>query len=111
MRVSQSPNGVEGRSETKATKGATKSHASGEGRKLEKPSAKSAISEESVKPEISQKSREFAQAKGIASAAPDVREEKIAEIKRRVAEGKYQVNDDAVADRMVDDHLRMSGLE
>lgn len=111
MRVSQSSNGVESRSETKGAKGSAKSHTASDGAKAVKGQGKSSISEESVKPEISQRSREFANAKSVASSAPDVREEKIAEIKKRIAEGKYHVNEDAVADRMVDDHLRMSGLE
>ena len=60
----------------------------------------------SAKTEISGKARELAKAKDVASAAPDVREDKIAELKRRIAAGAYQVDADAVADRMVDDHLR-----
>jgi flagellar biosynthesis anti-sigma factor FlgM len=38
-----------------------------------------------------------------------VREEKIAALKARIAEGKYKVDADKVADRMVDDHLQMTG--
>ena len=60
--------------------------------------------------EISAKSKEFAQAKSVATGSPDVREDKIADIKRRMAEGSYKVDHEAVADRMVDDHLRMSGI-
>src|SRR5688572_8869514 len=50
-----------------------------------------------TKAEISARSKEFAQAKAIATETPDVRADKIAEIKRRIAEGKYRVNPDAVA--------------
>jgi negative regulator of flagellin synthesis FlgM len=63
-----------------------------------------------VNAEISDKGKEFAKAKAAASAAPDVREEKIAALKARIADGKYKVDADAVADRMVDEHLKMSGM-
>lgn len=62
-------------------------------------------SEQSAKSEISPKAREFAAAKAIASQTPDVREEKIAALKRRISEGKYEVDAMKVADRLVDDHL------
>jgi len=58
-----------------------------------------------AKTEISAKAREFAQAKAVAGQAPDVREQKIADIKARIAAGKYEVNAQAIADRMVDEHL------
>jgi negative regulator of flagellin synthesis FlgM len=58
-----------------------------------------------AKTEISAKAREFAQAKAVAGEAPDVREQKIADIKARIASGKYEVNAQAIADRMVDEHL------
>lgn len=60
----------------------------------------------STKAELSSKGREMAAAKAAAGGAPDVREEKIAALKARIAAGKYEVDSNAVADRMVDDHLR-----
>jgi negative regulator of flagellin synthesis FlgM len=72
-------------------------------------SGASANAAASTKTELSAKGREMAQAKAAASDAPDVREEKIAELKRRIAAGNYSVDSNAVADRMVDDHLR-SGI-
>src|SRR5579885_3061154 len=63
-----------------------------------------------AKAEISERGREFARVKHAATSAPDVREEKIAELKRRIAAGKYHVDADAVADRMVDEHIKMSGI-
>lgn len=62
-----------------------------------------------AKTEISPKAKEMATAKAAATSAPDVREEKIAELRRRIAEGKYKVDPQAVADRMVDDHLAVGG--
>src|SRR5688500_2783765 len=60
--------------------------------------------------EISSKGREFAQAKSVAAGAPDIREDKVADLKRRISEGNYKVDTHAVADRMVDDHLKMSAI-
>lgn len=62
-------------------------------------------SSEGAKAEISAKGREVANAKAAASAAPEVREEKIAELKRKIAAGSYKVDAEAVADKMVDEHL------
>jgi negative regulator of flagellin synthesis FlgM len=66
--------------------------------------------EGSVNAKLSTKGREMSQAKEIASKTPDVREEKIAALKARIAGGKYAVDAEAVADRMVDEHLEMSGI-
>ncbi len=59
--------------------------------------------------EISAKSRDFAKAKAVATEAPDLREDKIADLKKRISEGSYKIDTGSIADRMVDDHLRMSG--
>ncbi len=61
-----------------------------------------------AKTEISGKAKELAHAKDVASQTPDIREQKIAEIKARIAAGKYEVNSKAIADRMVDEHLTSS---
>ncbi len=56
-------------------------------------------------PEISTQAKDMAKAKSVAASAPEVREERIAELKRRIESGEYKVNAEAVADKMVDDHL------
>jgi hypothetical protein len=56
--------------------------------------------------EISPKAREFSQAKAVASQAPDIREDRVADLKKRISEGSYRIDEDAIADRMVDEHLR-----
>src|SRR5687768_17420122 len=60
--------------------------------------------------EISARGKEFAKAKEVATNAPDVREEKIAALEKKIAEGKYKVDAGAVADKMVDDHIKMQGM-
>ena len=63
----------------------------------------------SAKAEISDKAREFAKVKSAAAEAPEVREDKVAELKAKIASGNYKVNAQAIADRMVDEHL-FSGI-
>ncbi len=60
-----------------------------------------------VNAEISSRAKDLAQAKSVASAAPETREDKIAELKRRISEGSYALDHNAIADRLVDDHLGM----
>lgn len=92
-------------SRVKVTRAPTKTDKNGEAA----PAAKTDTSG-AVKADISAKGKEYAAAKAAAAAAPDVREDKIAALKAKIAEGKYHVDVDAVADRMVDEHLKMSGM-
>jgi negative regulator of flagellin synthesis FlgM len=64
---------------------------------------------ESANAEISSKAREMATAKQIANDSPDVREAKIAELREKIQNKKYNVSASDIADRMVDDHLSMKG--
>ena len=59
---------------------------------------------------ISLKSKEFSKAKASALRAPDVREERVHELKQRIAKGTYEVSPERVADRLVDEHLQMKDL-
>lgn len=59
---------------------------------------------------ISSRAKDAAKAKAVASDAPDVREEKIAELRKRIASGSYQVDAGAVADRLVDEHIKTAGI-
>ncbi len=64
---------------------------------------------ESVNADISSRARDMAKAKQAASEAPDVRESKVAELREQIRSGKYNVSAEAIADRLVDDHLGMTG--
>lgn len=104
MKVSNNPN-------TEQVRG-THVHSARSGDKVSKTekggearTAAPVAAEADARPEISGKARELAQAKEVASGAPDVREEKIAKLKEMIANGKYKVDAHAVADRMVDEHL------
>ena len=52
--------------------------------------------------ELSTRSREMHQALDAANASPDVRADKVAEAKQRIAQGTYTVNADVVARGILD---------
>ncbi len=54
--------------------------------------------------EISDKGKELAKAHAVAKSSPDVREERIAALKARIADGSYKVDADAIADKMLKEH-------
>lgn len=58
----------------------------------------------SAKTDISGKAKEMNLAKKVATEAPDVREDKVAHIKSLIAQGKYEVDPDAIAEKMVEEH-------
>jgi len=72
------------------------------------PASAEGASESSA--DISPRAHEFARAKELAAGAPDVREAKIAELKRRIASKEYNVKPESVADRMVHEHMQSHGL-
>lgn len=104
MRVNQLSNNTVQSGEAAATRETGKANQAKSAAKKQ-PSGTS-IDAESANANISAKGKEFARAKAIATDTPDVREEKIAELKKRIAAGRYKVDSDAVADRMVDDHMK-----
>lgn len=55
--------------------------------------------------EVSPKAQEAKKIKELAMAAPDVDMEKVAHFRNLIDSGQYKVDAQAVADRMVDDHL------
>ena len=72
-------------------------------------SATSGLKSESSKSEISSRAKDMAKAKQVASEAPDVREAKIAALKEQIKNKTYNVSADAIADKLVDDHIRLAG--
>jgi negative regulator of flagellin synthesis FlgM len=74
-----------------------------------KKAQETAAGQQAAKADISSRAKEFSKAKEVAAATPDVREEKVAELKRRIAAGTYSVDAQAVADKMVNEHLKAGG--
>ncbi len=56
---------------------------------------------------ISSKAKEANKAFSVAAAAPDVREDRVAELKKKIQAGTYKINSDLIADRLVDDHMAL----
>ena len=112
MRVNQAGNSSTPNVQTGEASGAKQSKAAAGAKRGEGPSARESTGAESkgAHPEISSKGKELAQAKAMASAAPNARADRIAELKQRISDGGYKVNADTVADRMIDEHLSTSGL-
>ena len=52
--------------------------------------------------ELSQLGKDMQVAKTSVAAAPDVREDRIAQIKAAMSAGTYSVSDDALADKLLD---------
>ena len=69
----------------------------------------SASKSDSVKADISSKAHEMAQAKQIATDAPDVREAKVAALRDQIKNKTYNVSSEAIADKLVNDHLELPG--
>lgn len=65
----------------------------------------SALNESSARVDVSSRAQEAKKIKDIAMAAPDVDMEKVEKFRRLIDEGKYSVDAQAVADKMVDEHL------
>jgi len=52
--------------------------------------------------EISEQARELARAQQAVEAAPDVRADKVAELKKQIEEGTYNVPAEALADKLLE---------
>ena len=55
--------------------------------------------------ELSQSSKEVQQIKEIISSAPDIREDKVAALKKKIESGEYKIDSDGIASKIVDDFL------
>lgn len=53
--------------------------------------------------EISQVGKDFHIAKQAVSAAPDIRQDKVEEIKQKLASGNYEISLEDLADKMIND--------
>lgn len=65
-----------------------------------KPSVK-----DSANVNVSERAQMMAKAKEIASSPMTVDEAKVARLQKLIDEGKYKVDADAIADRLIDEHM------
>lgn len=74
-------------------------------------SAAGTASSEATKVQLSPRVQDIKKIKELAKNAPDVDNDKVAKFKQMIAEGKYKVDAKAVADKMVDEHLKSRATE
>jgi negative regulator of flagellin synthesis FlgM len=55
--------------------------------------------------QLSEKSKEIARARELVNSAPDVRMDKVEEMKAKIESGTYDVSAEKVADKLVKGHL------
>ena len=56
--------------------------------------------------DISDNARLLQRASDVVRSTPDVRQEKVAALKKSIADGSYKVDSAAVAEKLVDEHLQ-----
>lgn len=77
----------------------------------ESAAANATNSSAATKVELSPRVQDIKKIKELAKNAPDVDADKVAKFKQMIAEGKYKVDAKAVANKMVDEHLKSRATE
>lgn len=62
---------------------------------------------DSAKVDLSSQAQAYQKAKSIAGSTDTVDNEKVARLQSLIDQGKYKVDAEAIADRLVDEHLKM----
>lgn len=57
--------------------------------------------------DLSSRAQDIRKAKELATPSESVDEAKVARLQKLIDEGTYQVNADAIADRLLDEHMKM----
>lgn len=68
------------------------------------PSAPDKTSQEE-KVDLSQKAKEIQKIRKLAEEAPEIREEKVAELKQKIEQGGYNIKGEKVAQKILEDFL------
>jgi negative regulator of flagellin synthesis FlgM len=108
MKIQQTPSSQVSSAETSSTKQTARSS---EAKRIDnRPVKTEESSEKKGSVEISSRAKELSQAKELASSAPDVRADRVAQLKKQIADGNYHVSSEDIADRMLEDHWRTADL-
>lgn len=87
------------------------SKASGADAIFDSKKSSGAMSGESVggssRVDVSPRAQEMMRAKELATPSDDVDDAKVARLQKMIDEGKYKIDADAIADRMLDEHSKM----
>lgn len=62
---------------------------------------------DSARVDVSTKAQEFQRAKALATPTNDIDEAKVARLQKLIDEGKYKIDAESIADRLLDEHLKM----
>ena len=61
----------------------------------------------SSKVEVSDRARDVAKARALATPDDSIDEAKVARLQKMIDDGKYKVDADAIAERLLDEHMKM----
>ena len=70
-------------------------------------SSKSSVAEQIV---LSSKAKNIQNAKEIAKSSPDIRVDKVNRIKKEIAEGRFEVDSDVLAGKILEDIIKENGI-
>jgi negative regulator of flagellin synthesis FlgM len=77
----------------------------------EKKPGKGAVAPEdlasSAKVDVSERARDVSKAKALATPADSIDDAKVARLQKLIDEGNYKIDADAIAERMLDEHMKM----
>lgn len=109
MKVNSKPTGAHlPTTDAASTSRLNKANAKGADALLSTKSQKSSGVANSTKVDVSERAQQIKKAKELASKDLDkVDEAKVARLQKLIDEGKYKVDSEALADRLVDEHLNM----
>ena len=67
----------------------------------EAPAEKNSVAQKGDRVSFSPQARELIKAQKALAALPDIREDKVAEIKARIEEGRYHIDSEGIAAKMI----------
>jgi flagellar biosynthesis anti-sigma factor FlgM len=77
----------------------------GEGKRAAKSAFGSAAAGTSARVDLSQRAQDIKKAKELATPAETIDEAKVARLQKMIDQGKYKIDAESIADRLVDEHL------
>ncbi len=68
--------------------------------------AGAALLKESSKVSLSERGKNYAKIKKVVESTPDIRAEKVAKLKKLIAEGNYKIDSEKIADAMISETIK-----
>ncbi len=108
MKVTQNPTPATTPSELGKTQGSERLNSAAKTPAETNAATSAARSASGASVEISDNARLMKRASEVAHSAPDVRKDRVTALKKSIADGTYHVDNDAIADRILEEHLGSS---